>query len=417
MGAGGAITTGRLTAFAALTIGLLAAAAVALSPPAELRRTPTAPAATLTPVAFADLPGWAEDDPAGALAAFRASCPGIVADPGRFSPVFGAAADWARVCAAAADTLPAGARAFFETRFEAFAVSGPDGATGLVTGYYEPELDGSRTWSMVFPEPAYPAPADLVTVDAAAFAALLNGQRLAGKVVGARLVPYDTRGQIGAYTYGRRNRPLLYLRSQADGFFLQIQGSGRVRLTDGTLVRLGYAAQNGHPYTAIGGELIARGEIAREDMSMAAIRAWLAANPLEAEALMNRNASYVFFAESPLDDPSTGPKGAEGVALTPGRSLAVDARVWPYGLPVFVAGRIAAADGIGEEDMARLMVAQDTGGAIRGVVRGDIFFGWGAEAERRAGGTDGAARFYVLLPRPPEAVPSVPEPLSVAPRP
>ena len=400
MAAGQVSRTGRLIALAALAAALLGAAAVALTAPAVPLPSGAVPNADLTPVAYADLPGWAADDQAGALAAFRASCPGILADPGRFPSGLGAAADWRAACTAALETAPAKARRFFEDRFDAFAVSASGSGDGKITGYYEPELEGSRTWSMLFSEPAYGVPPDLVTVDAAAFAPLLEGQRIVGKVVAARLVPYDTRAEIGGYDYRGRARTLLYLRSRAVAFFLQIQGSGRVRLPDGRMVRLGYAAQNGHAYTAIGGVLIARGEIAREDMSMAAIRTWLAAHPREADELMNRNASYVFFEETPLDDPALGPKGAEGVALTPGRSLAVDARVWPYGLPIHIAGRISAADGVGEEDIARLMIAQDTGGAIRGVVRGDLFFGWGPEAERRAGGTDGPVRFYVLLPKP-----------------
>ncbi len=360
------------------------------------------PQASLAEAAFTDLPYWADDDPARALATLQRSCVGILEDAGRFSDArFGAAGDWLAVCRLASRTDAAQARAFFERNFKVMAVSGAEGGPGKVTGYYEPELEGSRFAAEGFTEPAYARPNDLITVDAQGFAAILKGERLAGKVAEGRLVPYETRTEIRAPSYQGRAHPLLYLRAAADLFFLQVQGSGRVKLTDGSAVRLTYAAQNGHPYTAIGAELIRRGEIAREAMSMQAIRAWLDAHPGEAEALMNLNASYVFFREEALPDPTIGPPGAEKVALTPGRSMAVDARVYPYGLPVYVSAEVAGADGKGREPFNHLMIAQDTGGAIRGVVRGDIFFGWGAEAEHRASATNGQARFWVLVPKNP----------------
>lgn len=361
-------------------------------PPSE----PPLPVVTLTDTTFADIPGWRDDDLAPALSAFRASCAGMAADPARFVrfAAFGPPENWVRVCAAAVSADPAMARDFFEANFTPAIAAGDQGPAGKVTGYYEPELTGSRTPSTAYPAPVYGRPADLVTADPEAFRTLLRGERLAGKVIDGVLKPYDSRAEIESIGLEDRAAPLLYLPSAADAFFLQIQGSGRVTLDGSGTVRLNYAAQNGRPYTAIGAALIAEGAIPREQMSMQAIRAWLAANPARAADIMNLNESYVFFRELPLADPSLGPPGAEGVALTPGRSLAVDSRLYPYGLPIFV-----TAAGTGAGDVARLMIAQDTGGAIRGVVRGDIFFGWGGEAEAAAGATDAPATFIVLRPK------------------
>lgn len=364
-------------------------------PPAS--GTPPRPVAGFEPVAFNDIAGWDVDDHAAALATFAVSCRKIAGDPSRFGEgMFGRAEDWAVACRAAFKTRPADARQFFETYFEPSHVAEGGKAEGKITGYYEPELEGSRTATSGFAAAVYGTPTDLVTADPIAFQWILHGERLAGRVVDGVLKPYDTRAEIEGGTLQDRVKTLLYLPTQTDSFFLQIQGSGRVHLADGSNVRLGYGAQNGYPYVSIGGLLIARGEIKREDMSMQAIRAWLADHPDKAAALMNENSSYVFFVESPLDDPDEGPPGAENVPLTPARSMAVDARVYPYGVPIFVTGKVAAADGKSHEDFARLMIAQDTGGAIRGVVRGDIFFGWGPEAEARAGATGGPADFYVL---------------------
>ena len=330
------------------------------------------------------------------MAAFRASCTGIVADAGRFAKFsdFGSPGAWASACAAAFATIPGAARNFFESRFIPARASDGEKTEGKVTGYYEPELKASRTASADYPVPVYARPRDLVSADPEAFRVILRGERLAGKVIDGVLKPYETRADIEASGLAGRADALLYLPSAADAFFLQVQGSGRVAFPDGGALRLNYDAQNGRPYTAIGAALIAEGAIPREQMSMQAIRAWLAANPDRAAEIMNLNESYVFFRELPLEDPALGPPGGEGVALTPGRSLAVDSRLYPYGLPVFV-----SAAGAGGGDVARLMIAQDTGGAIRGVVRGDIFFGWGAEAEAAAGVTNAPATFIVLRPK------------------
>lgn len=360
------------------------------------RPEPPIPKVTLTDIGFAEIPGWAEDDLEPALAAFRMSCAGIVIDAARFTKFegFGTPGAWASACAAAFAAEAGSARSFFESQFIPARASDGDQPEGKVTGYYEPELKGARLASAAYPAPVYARPRDLVSADPEAFRALLRGERLAGKVIDGVLKPYETRAEIESAGLKDRADALLYLPSTADAFFLQVQGSGRVTLAEGGAVRLNYAAQNGRPYTAIGAALIAEGAIPREKMSMQAIRAWLAANPERAAEIMNLNESYVFFRELPLEDPSLGPPGGEGVALTPGRSLAVDSRLYPYGLPVFV-----TAKGTGGGDIARLMIAQDTGGAIRGVVRGDIFFGWGAEAENAAGATNAPAGFIVLRPK------------------
>jgi len=391
--------------FGTLALGFVVGAALtwALMPGPACSQTgcplpaePPLPIVSLTEIGFADMPGWAEDDQTLALMAFRASCAGISANPDRFVRFkgFGSPDAWVKVCAAAASADPASARDFFEANFRPARTHEGEAASGKVTGYYEPELKGSRAKSADYPAPVYARPGDLVTADPVAFRALLRGERLSGKVIDGVLKPYETRAEIETAGLQGRASTLLYLPSVADTFFLQIQGSGRVTLAEGGAVRLNYAAQNGQAYTAIGAALIAGGEIAKAKMSMQAIRAWLEANPERAAEIMNLNASYVFFRELPLDDPSLGPPGGEGVALTSGRSLAVDSRLYPYGVPVFV-----TAAGTGAGDFARLMIAQDTGGAIRGVVRGDIFFGWGDEAETAAGATNAPATFVVLLPK------------------
>jgi membrane-bound lytic murein transglycosylase A len=206
------------------------------------------------------------------------------------------------------------------------------------------------------------------------------------------LRPYENRAAIESGALRGRGLEMLWVDDPVDAFFLQIQGSGRVMLEDGTSLRIGYAGQNGHPYVAIGRELIARGALTREAVSMPAIRDWLRANPQEADAVMNRNPSFVFFRELDGD----GPVGAQGVALTPGRSLAVDRSFVPYGVPVW----LDAEDPVdGEVRVQRLLVAQDTGGAIRGPVRGDVFWGHGPEAEHRAGLMKSRGRYFLLLPK------------------
>jgi membrane-bound lytic murein transglycosylase A len=344
------------------------------------------------------------------VVAVRRSCERIAKLPAETplgpSGIAGLARDWREPCAAVA-AAPAGddraVRAALETWFVPFAATNNGNVQGLFTGYYEPELRGSRARGGPYIVPLYGRPGDLVTVDLGLFREELKGQRIAGRVRGGALRPYPTRAEIeGGALDGLAREDggpleLVWVDDSVDAFFLHVQGSGRVVLEDGSIIRVGFAAQNGHPYVAIGRELVARGVMTREQVSMQSIRDWLAANPGEVRDLMNRNPSFVFF--RPLAPPSSsmdGPLGSEGVPLTPGRSLAVDRNFLAMGLPLW----LDAADPLDpRQRVRRLVVAQDTGGAIRGPVRGDVFWGFGADAAERAGRMRSAGRYWILLPR------------------
>ncbi|ALJ34009.1 murein transglycosylase [Azospirillum brasilense] len=353
----------------------------------------------LTPVAFAALPGWSADRVAEAVPAFQRSCAKVkaLAADRSIGPdgVGGKAADWQAPCAELAKLPPgddAAARAYFETWFTPYAAANNEERRGLFTGYYEVELKGSRTPDPAFPVPLYKRPADLVMVDLGEFADRWKGERTAGRVTAGRLKPFEDRAAIEAGALSGKGLELVWLQDPIATFFLHIQGSGRVSFPDGTETRVGYAAQNGHKYVAIGRELIDRGALKREEVSLQTIRAWLQANPGEAAALMNKNPSYVFFQELKGE----GPNGAQNVALTPGRSLAIDSKFLPYGVPVW----LDAEDPLDAQTrLRRLLIAQDTGGAIRGPVRGDVFWGHGPEAEEKAGVMKSAGEYYVLLPK------------------
>jgi membrane-bound lytic murein transglycosylase A len=365
-----------------------AAAALLLALFACVPRPPPPPRLTLTPARFADLAAWNDDAQSAALAAFARSCAVLAKrPPAAAMGAAGHAADWQAPCAAlpaAADN--AAARRFFETWFQPWQ-AGNNGATqGLFTGYYEPELDGSLAPGGAYATPLLRRPPDLVMVDLGLFRPALRGERIAGRVVDGRLKPYDSRAAIERGALDRYHLAFLWVDDPIAAFFLQIQGSGRVRLPDGRIVQVGYDGQNGWPYVAIGKLLVAEGALSQDEVSLQSIRAWLKAHPDRADAVMAENPSYVFFRELTGD----GPIGSEGVVLTPGRSLAVDSSFVPLGVPVFVdAG----------EGLRRLMVAQDTGGAIRGPVRGDVFWGAGAEAESRAGTMRLNGAYYLLLPK------------------
>ena len=347
----------------------------------------------LTPATFAELPGWEEDDPSAALSALLRSCRRLRSEPD-WRPVCDAAADAADPADAAAQA--ASARTFFESNFQPFAVSAGRDAEGLFTGYYEPLLQGSRRRSNRYRVPLYVRPPDLVMVDLGDFREELKGHRIAGRVEEGDLVPYPDRRAIEEGALSGRELELVWVDDPVDAFFLQIQGSGRVRLDDGSEMRVGYAAQNGHPYFAIGKDLVERGAMSKEEVSMQSIRRWLEQNPDLADDVMARNASYVFFEELKGD----GPLGAQGVALTPGRSLAVDLKHWTLGVPVWLDTRAPSPrEGEPDRPLRRLMIAQDTGGAIRGVVRGDVFWGYGEEAAEIAGRMKHPGRMWVLLPR------------------
>jgi len=338
----------------------------------------------LKPVSFEEVEGWAGDDHTAAFSAFLRSCH---ADPGL--PHANAAIDLG-------DRVDRGmARDFFQSRFtpHVAAECGP----GLVTGYYEPEIEGSSVRSETFKVPVYRRPPDLITLAPDAERARFNDRITGMRATADGEAPYHTRADIWAGALAGRGLELLYVTDQVELFYMQVQGSGLVWLAEGGTVRLTYDGKNGHPYTSIGALLLQRGEIAPEAMSMAAVKAWLRADQARGRALMEENRSYVFFRALDEDEARDGPLGAQGVALTPGRSLAVDTEYHRLGMPVFV-----TADGLAtehREPFRRLMIAQDVGSAIRGPQRGDIFWGTGEAAGAKAGCTSHSARFFVLLPK------------------
>lgn len=324
-------------------------------------------------VAFADLPGWEQDDLKDFADAWRVSC--AVAAP-----------RWRSVCA----KQPARNgdwRAYLTDNFIPWQVTTASGASGLFTGYYAPEFPASLQRHGRFTTPIYGVPRDLVLADLGAFKPELRGQRLTGRVEQGRFVPYPDRSRITAQ--GVDAPVLAWAADPIDVFILQVQGSGRARLVEGGALDLGYAGQNGQPYVAIGKVLKEQGAFPDGRVTMPRIRAWLTAHPEQQAALLNRNPSYVFFRRH-----DGAALGAQGVALTPARSLAVDPSFTPLGAPVWLATE--HPDG---GLFQRLMVAQDTGGAIKGAVRGDVFWGYGDDAERRAGVMQSSGQFYVLYPK------------------
>jgi membrane-bound lytic murein transglycosylase A len=384
-------------------LALLAVAVVVIAATASWwwwRRAPPLPdRLALQPAAFTDLPGWNTDHVAEALPALLRSCAVLMRDPAeRDLGLAGLAGDWRPICAAAASLAPAddaAVRTFFERYFQPVAAANQARPDGLFTGYFEVSLNGSRTAGGRYDVPLYRRPPDLVMVDLGLFRDDLRGNRIAGRVTDGQLKPYESRAEIDRGALKGKGLELLWVDDPIDAFFLDIQGSGRVRLEDGSTVQVGYAGQNGHPYIPIGRKLAERGALQPGAVSMQSIRQWLAANPAEAGKVMEENPSYVFFREIKGD----GPLGAEGVVLTPGRTLAVDPRFIPYGVPLWLATTLPGASGQPETALQRLMVAQDTGGAIRGPVRGDVFWGFGAEAAETAGGMKQRGQWWLLLPK------------------
>jgi membrane-bound lytic murein transglycosylase A len=288
-------------------------------------------------------------------------------------------------------------RQFFETYFAPWQVFNPDGSeTGLVTGYYEPLLRGSRRRGGIFQTPLYRAPDDLLTIDLSSVYPELKGMRLRGRLSGKKVVPYGARADI-VETGMLNGSELVWVDNAIDAFFLQVQGSGRVQLAEGgETIRVAYADQNGFPYRSIGRYLVERGEMTMDQASAQGIKAWAAAHPGRLSELLNANPSYVFFREEKLPDPTKGPKGALGVPLTPLRSIAIDPKFVPLGAPVFLSTAAATA----EPTLQRLVMAQDTGGAISNAVRADFFWGFGPEAGEKAGRMKQRGMMWVLLPRP-----------------
>jgi len=336
-------------------------------------------------VEFSALPGWQTAALASSLQAFASGC-------GRIAPSHALE----RACDAAT-ALPAqdesAARRFFETEFAAFSIVAPDGTVeGLITGYYEPVLTGSRTRGAMHRYPVYGVPDDLVVVELAGQYPDLRGMRLRGRLEGRRLLPYWSRAEIDGGRPEFTAPVLAWLADPVELFFLQIQGSGQIRLDSGERMRVGYADQNGHPYRSLGRHLVARGELKLEQASMQGIKAWALANPARLQEALNVNASYVFFREIA---PEGDPVGALGVPLTPGYSIAVDPRFVPLGAPVF----LGTTYPLSTRPLERLMLAHDTGGAIRGAVRADFFWGSGDDAGTQAGRMRQQGRLWLLWPR------------------
>ncbi|WP_417819532.1 murein transglycosylase A [Terasakiella sp.] len=355
----------------------------------------------LMPVSYASLPGWEDDQIANSIPALRKSCQtfGRMDENKPIGPngIGGVAGDWKPICTEAY-SLPDGdsqkAREFYQMFFQPYLVSDlaeDRAASGLFTGYYEAALRGALTQGGVYQTPLYKRPDDLVLVGLGEFKQNWKGKRLAGRLENGQLVPYASRSEIDAGKLRGKNLELVWVDDPVDAFFLHIQGSGRVVFADGSTMRVGYDGHNGHDYTSIGRILIDRGEVSKEEMSMQAIRSWLAAHPDKGQELMRENSSFIFFRELKDD----GPVGAQGVALTPGRSLAIDKRFLPLGLPLYLH---TFTDPVTPNPISRLVVAQDTGGAIKGVVRGDVFWGFGEEAAMRAGKMKETGSFFALLP-------------------
>jgi len=353
--------------------------------------------ARLQPLAFADLAAWAADDHNAAFATFRRTCRAIAEDrPALRTALPGESLR--RACTAALDPADAGsANAFFENFFAPFAVV-PLSGRGFLTGYFEPEYDGSLTQTESFPTPLLARPDDLANLPQGEAWPGLEGVQAARRTA-TGYEPYPDRGAIEDGVLGARARPVVFLRDPVDAFIVHVQGSARIRLADGKTVRVAYAGRNGYPFTAPGRVIVERGHVPLDEMNLERLTAWLRANPEEGREIMRLNRSYIFFRLADELAPDDGPIGGAGVPLSAGRSLAVDRTVWSYGLPFWIEGE-APVPGGGAEALARLTIAQDTGTAITGPARGDLFFGSGAEAGTRAGMLRHTVRFIVLLPKP-----------------
>ncbi len=356
--------------------------------------------AVLEPVDLAALPGWQADETKAAFDAFRRTCAAPGPNPAQAAGVAGSATDLAAACAAAAAVVPARAKTFFQELFSAYRVVCPaDGAeperkTGFLTGYFEPQLEGSLTPSPAFKAAVLARPDDLVTLGPGETRPGLDPVFRAGRSGDAGFEPYPDRAAIEDGAIAGRTRPLLWLRDAVDLFVLQVQGSGRVRLSDGSAIRVLYDGKNGRPYTSIGKLLVAEGHLALNDLSLARWTAWLRAHPDQARRLMRMNASYIFFRTEPVTDAGLGPPGAAGAPLSPGRSMAVDSGLWRYGLPFWLEGKLPGQPGSGH-----LVIAADTGSAILGPSRGDLYVGTGAAAGVAAGDLHTKPGFVVLLPK------------------
>jgi membrane-bound lytic murein transglycosylase A len=353
------------------------------------------------PVAWADIAGWKEDDHLQAFNAFQVSCKPIAAEhklPAEPKALGISLRDPCRAARTADISDSAKARAFFEQHFLPLQISRLGEGEGFVTGYYEPVVDGSRTQTDVYTVPVYRRPSNLFVRGVKPGAVGLPNKGQVFRKIGRRkLVPYYDRAEIEDGAIAGRGLEICWLKNQADLLFMQIQGSARVRLEDGSTLRINYDAHNGYPYTPVGRVLIDRNIIPKEQMSMQRIREWMDQNPDGAKELRRQNRSYVFFREVALSDKDEA-VGAQGVPLTPGRSIAVDKALHVYGTPFFIEGELPIESEQSKTPFRRLMVAQDTGSAIVGPARADLYFGAGAEAGRVSGRLRHNMRFVILIP-------------------
>jgi len=391
--------TPRCWIIGALVLGFVAGRGVAFGQ----TDTPLVfPGAQYEPVDWSGLDGWADDDHAAAFATFLDSCTALTGKhptPSGMTEITVALRD---VCERAQAAIPlddAGARKFFEENFRPIQISKLSEIDGFLTGYYEPIIDGSRVPTGEFHAPLYRRPPNLVASGwrklGDAFPS--KGVKVGRRVGRRKIVPYYTRGEIEDGALDGWHLEICYLRSELDVQYAQIQGSARIRLEDGSILRVNYDSYNGWPYTPIGRVLIDRRYLTRDQVSMQSIRRWMEAHPDEAKDVRRQNKSYVFFRITGLSNEDEA-VGAEGVPLVPGRSIAVDRALHTYGTPFFIDADLPITNDKATTEFRRLVVAQDTGSAIVGPARADIYFGAGDEAARMAGRIKNSARFYMLLP-------------------
>lgn len=345
----------------------------------------------LKPAKWEDVDGLLEDDLSGAWSAWLQSCSTL-----KYKP------QWQSACSAAKNLSKPNSASIVEyltTYFDVYSTTNLDGSnTGLVTGYYEPLLQGSRRQSAQYPYPLYKQPNDIVTVELADIYPELKFKRIRGRLIetkqgGKKLIPYMTRAEIEANPSPLAGNEIVWINDIVDVFFLQIQGSGLINLDNGKKMHVGYADQNGHPYNSIGRLLIERGELTADQASMQGIKNWARNNMDKLRDLLNSNPSYVFFRELPADLP--GPLGALGVPITAERSVAIDPKFVPLGAPIF----LSTTQPNNAKPLKRMMMAQDTGGAIKGGVRADYFWGAGDNAGKQAGAMKQSGKIWVFLPK------------------
>lgn len=361
------------------------------------------PKPTFRQVSFAQLPGWDKAALKKSVLTFQTSCRAFIKqDPERVvgtDHITLQVKDWQPACQAALKLNPDDeqeARNFFQEWFTPIEFYDSKSVRGLFTGYYMPLLKGSYTKTDEYSVPLYQVPKNLVTIDLGLFLPNGKGHKITGRVVGHKVLPFYTREQINKGAIKKTAKVLVWVKSPVDRLFLEIQGSGIIEFEDGKQIYVGYDGQNGAPYTAIAGVLIKQGVMTRDNASMQGIKRYLEAHPKKMDAVINQNKSFIFFRKLNLD----GALGSQGVALTPGYSMAIDKEWIPMGAPLWLnTTRPDSKNPDSNKPMQRLMIAQDTGGAIKGKVRGDVFWGGGDRATLIAGHMKNEGHYWLLIPR------------------